>query len=219
MIPYPFSSPVVLTDVLFVQYGGHTGNSVQAQRTAAYHIAEKAVTEDVGTYLKPVTVTGTFSYDQTCPIRLEHAYINSVNAVFFFNIEEDMYWSVTGTGNCYVSLRNSDYGLVDLHQLMHGCGCGSPYKVQVSYNAGFSSGTAYQPDVLLALTTYADIILNEIIGYGNEAPGDIGVQSFSNQSYSENRISLMHTVYGDSARAQFAHKLLSKYRIYRYVGM
>jgi hypothetical protein len=73
--------------------------------------------------------------------------------------------------------------------------------------------------MLLALTTYASIILNEIVGYGNESPGDMGVQSFSNQEYRETRKTLLRTSFGTSARAQFAHGLITRFRKMRYVSL
>jgi hypothetical protein len=94
-----------------------------------------------------------------------------------------------------------------------------PYRIDVVYNVGFSSGTSHQPKVLMALTTYASIIMNEFLGYGNEAPGDIGVQEFSNQQYSEKRVKLINTVFGASPRAQFAHRLLTSLRKRRYVNL
>ena len=93
------------------------------------------------------------------------------------------------------------------------------YNVQIVYTAGLPSGTSFRSDVLLALTTYADIVINEITGYGNEAPGDIGVQDFSNQQYRESRVQLLRTQFGTSARAQFASKLLTSLRKMRYVGI
>ncbi len=75
------------------------------------------------------------------------------------------------------------------------------------------------PNFLLALTTYSQIILNEVLGYGNEAPGDIGVEDYQNMGYRENRMALFRTVYGSSPKALFAHRLLNDLRLYRQVGM
>jgi len=58
---YPYASPIILTDAIFTAYGGHTGSSATAQRTAAYLIAEMAATADIGSFLLPTTVTGTFA--------------------------------------------------------------------------------------------------------------------------------------------------------------
>jgi len=155
---------------------------------------------------------------------MDYRYINSVGLVRFFDEEETMYWSQTGTTNYYVSIRgDGKRGILDIDYWVSHCNCCTagqfPYKVQVIYNAGLQSGTSYHPDVLLALTTYADIILNEITGYGNEAPGDIGVQYYSNQEYRESRVALLRTQFGTSARAQFATKLLTRLRKLRFVGM
>ena len=223
MIPYPHTVPKILTDAIYTTYGGHTGSSTQAQRNAAYLEAEKTFTRDVGTYVIPTVVTGTFSYDLINAIHLEHTYINSVGALFFFDTEESNYYTVTTQNSPEWSIRNKDYGIVDIHYFVESCHCHSlgqyPYIVKVSYNAGLSSGTMYQSNVLLALTIYAEIVLNEIIGYGNEAPGDAGISSYQNQSYAERRYGLVNTSFGDSPRANFAHKLLNDLRIYRSAGI
>src|SRR5574342_529033 len=100
--------------------------------------------------------------------------------------------------------------MIDVHSLIGTCNCASdsnpyPYQIQVVYNAGLPSGTSYQPDVLMGLATYADIILNEIVGYGNEAPGDVGIESFNNVGYSEVR-RIRNTTFGSSPRAVFASR-------------
>lgn len=223
MIPYPYNTAQILTDDIYTAHGGHTGSSTAAQRQAAYLIAEKAVTLDIGTYLVPTTVTGSFSYDLYSPIKLEHTYINKVNALFFFDTEESNYYTITDQNSPYFSIRNNDYGIVDIHYFVGSCNCHSdgefPYIVKVSYTAGLASGTVYQADHLLGLSTYAEIILNEMLGFGNESPGDIGVQTFRNQQYSEMRIGMYDTVFGNSPRARFAHRMFDDLRIYRQVGI
>ena len=118
-----------------------------------------------------------------------------------------------GTANDDVTLLSDEYGTAII-----GCSI-YPFKAEFTYEAGLPSGTSYHPDILLGLTTYADIILNEIIGYGNEAPGDIGVQNYKNQQYTESRVELIRTTFGTSARAQFVHKLFTKLRKHRQVGL
>lgn len=221
---YPHSSPIIMTDDIFVAYGGHTGSSTLAQREAAYLISEMATSYDLETLLLPTVVTGTFTIAQISPIVTDWAYVNTVHRIRFFDTEESAYYTITGTDNIYASLRDGGYGIIDLHTLIGNCNCchGNweiPYIVEVAYTAGLPTGTANRADMLLALTTYSDIVLNEIVGYGNEAPGDVGVKSFSNQQYMESRVALLRTSYGTSARANFVHKLLTKLRKYRYVGM
>lgn len=220
---YPYNSAIILTDSIFVAYGGHTGSSTAAQRTAAYLIAEEVATDDLNAFLLPTRITGTYPYRPSALIT-DHAFVHSIDVVRFIDREETIYWATTGTSNIYVSLRDQDYGIVDIDYLLAGCNCHThdsmtPYQVQVIYTSGLPTGVANSSKVLLALTTYADIILNEIQGYGNEAPGDIGVQSFSNQDYKETRVHLFRTSFGSSAKAHFASRLLTSLRKYRYVGL
>jgi len=221
---YPYNAPIILTDTIYSLYGGHVTLGTNLTRNAAYRIAEMTASEDVGTLLLPTIVTGTFYYNPLRFITLDYEYVHRVYSVDFVDTEGDIYYTATGTMNVYTSLRDETYGILDIHQLVGNCHCnhghlGYPYQVRVAYQAGLPSGTSFQPDMLLALTTYADIIMNEIIGYGNEAPGDIGVQDYSNQQYSESRVGLIRTVFGSSARAQFAHRLISKLRKNNYVGL
>lgn len=217
---FPYSSPQILTDSIYISYGGHTGTSTIAQRSACYLLAEMAATNDLGTFLVSTRVTGTFMCAPE--ITLDFGHVNKVVQTKFISFDETVEETITGTGNDDVALRDAAYGLVDINT--YHCGiCTSsysyPYHLQIVYDVGLSSGTSYLPNILLALTTVADIMLNEIIGYGNEAPGDVGVASFSNQQYSEVRKELLNTAYGNSARANFAHKLLSGFRKYRQVGL
>lgn len=224
MMIYPYIYPLIMSDDIFQKYGGLLGDTIDEMRTAAYCIAEQFVSEDLNTFLLPTIVTGTYSYRST--LVLDHARVSKVILLRFYDVEEDLYWTVSGTANVYASLRDDgSYGLVDLHQVMANCqNCHAesgvlPYKIQVCYEAGFSSGTSHQSNILMALTMASKIMLNEMLGFGNEAPGDIGVKRYSNQDYSEGRVGLIRTVYGTSAQAQLIHKLLSSYRLYRYVGL
>jgi hypothetical protein len=122
---------------------------------------------------------------------------------------------VEGTDNSEVSLLNSDRGIIDIHYWTTQCRCNltisQPYKVQVVYESGLPTGTTIQEDMLLALTTAADIVLGEILGYGNEAPGAIGLKKFSDMEYSETRRPMVETPFGSSPRAQFITKLVSQH--------
>jgi hypothetical protein len=221
---YPFSSAFILDDTTFTAYGGDSTLGIAAQRAACYWLAEKKVSENLNTFLKPVTVTGTFA-QVGASIILDHAYINYVTTVRFIDTEEVIYFTASGTASEYFSLRNDVYGILDIHYLVAHCSvCHShgalnyPYQVQVVYNAGMPTGTSIMPDVLLALTTYAKLMLNEIIGYGNEAPGDVGIEEFSSQQYREVR-RIQNTDFGNSPQAIFANRLLRGLRKHRYVGM
>ena len=219
---YPFSTPQILTDTLFAKYGGDTTKGTSETRKLAFRLSEMSVTEDLNTFLLPTTVTGTFYPPFISPIITEHTYINQVILTRFFDSEEDIYWTISGTANVYVQLRDNERGIIDLEYLFANCNCHSiwqyPYQVQVVYNAGLPSGTTYQPDVMLALTTYADIMLNEMIGYGNEGAGDVGIERFQSQGYAEVR-RIKNTSFGSSPRAIFVSRLLQRLKKLRYVGL
>lgn len=220
---YPLSNPIILTDTIFTQYGGHPDSSSPAQRTAAYLMAEMAASRDLSTLLLPVIVTGTFTFN---PIQtqnglmLDYCYIRRVIATYFLDFDGNVYWGQTGTSNNYVAIREDDFGTIDINYMLNpGASSTYPYKIRVVYEAGLPTGTATRPDYLMAMTIYADLMLQEIIGYGNEAPGDIGVQKYANQEYREERIGLLRTTFGTSARANLAHRLLTGDRLHRYAGL
>jgi len=223
---YPYSSPIILTDDIFQKYGGDRGKiEADESYTAAYLLAEMAVWVELETFLLPTLVTGTqyFQFSNQ-PYKLEYTYVNSVSTIMFLDTKEYVYYTIDGTDNIHASLRNPTKGILDINTIIGNCACHHhgrlyPYQVQTVYTAGLPTGTANQPDIEMALVTYADIILNEMVGYGNESTGDIGVKSFDNQDYSEVRVALLRTSFGTSARAQFIKKLLNKYKVRRYVGL
>ena len=220
---YPYSAPIVITDDIYQAYGGDLSVGKTEQRQAVYWIAEEVASEDINSFLLPTIVSGTYLY-QSNVIVLDHAFVRRVIITRFIDYEEDIYYTISGTGNEYINLFNQERGMVDISYALTNCQCSShlrpnPYKVEIVYEAGLTSGTSFRPDMLLALTTYSSILMNEIVGYGNESPGDMGVQNFSNQEYRETRKTLLRTRYGTSARAQFVHRLLDRFRKMRYVSL
>lgn len=221
---YPYSSAFILNDATYLAYGGNTATSTAPQRNACYWIAERTLSEDLETFLKPTIITGTYLYNTLDKfITLDHSYVSRVIQTDFIDSQEKVYWSQTGSENLYIALRDDARGLVDIHYLIYSYNaltfCTYPYKIRIVYEAGLPTGTSTSPDILLALSTYSQIILNEIIGYGNEAPGDIGVQEFYNQQYREVRVKLTNTAFGSSAKAQFIKKLIEKYRKKRFLQL
>jgi hypothetical protein len=219
---YPYNSPIILTDTIFNDYGGHATLGTPAQRSAMYLLSEIMVSAELDTYLLPTTVTGTYSFLST--IMTEKAYVNSISQISFIDFEGRAYYTTAGTHNIYYSLRNDLFGIIDINAILTLCNCRSylqyPYQVQITYNAGLPSGTSYQPNVLMALVTYADILVNELIGYGNESPGDIGVQQFDSlRFYREQRVNLLQHTLGSSPRAAFATKLLTPLKMRRYAAL
>ena len=222
MNTYPYTTPIIMTDTIYSKYGGDATLGTSAQRAICYQIAERAVSDNLKTFLQPTTITGTFAR-VTPSIILDHAYINSVSVVRFIDTEEEIYFTASGTTSEYFSLRDDTYGIVDLHYLVGHCNCSHgvltyPYQVQIVYNTGLPTGTSHQPNVLMAIATYTTIMLNELVGYGNEAPGDVGVEQFSSQNYSETR-RLKNTDFGNSPKAIFVNRLLRDLRKHKFVGM
>ena len=221
---YPYGSAVIMNDTHFRNYGGDITKLDNNQRDFMYWLAEMKVCEDLDTFLIPTTVTGTFTYNPLKPFITTYTYVNSINVVRFLDRKETVYYSVSGTNNIYVSLRDDKRGIIDIDYLVGNCRCHthstpSPYQIQVIYNAGLPTGTSLQPTILFALTVYSDVLMNEIMGFGNESTGDIGVQEFRSQDYSEKRVALMRTTFGSSARANFVHGLLTGLRTLRHVGL
>ena len=219
---YPFTSPIILTDTIFGAYGGNLDGTTEPQREAAYLLAEERMTDAINSLPLRTMVTGTHVYSSIEPHRvvLEYAYVHNIYATRFIDFQNNIYYTVEGTDNVYVSLRDASRGIADIGYAMANCRCHSaarrsPYQVQFVYEAGLPSGTAYSSKVLLALTTYSKIIVNEIIGYGNEAPGDVGIIEFSNQDYREKRKELLNTAFGNSPQANFADGLLQPLKQHR----
>lgn len=214
---YPYNAPIILTDSIYLAYGGQTGNSNTTQRSAAYLIAEEEVSEDLDTLLLPTIVTGTHLYQPLQNYLLDYGYVTRLIQVDLLDVEEKSYFTVDDPSSLYASMLDYERGILGISPYCLGS-C-SPYKVRAIYETGLPSGTAYHSNILLALTTMANIFLNEIIGYGNEGVGDVGIQNFRNQQYYEERKFLLRTTFGQSAKAQFVHKLLGKFRKYRQSGL
>ena len=215
---YPYNASFILDDTSFLAYGGLVGTSTLAQRKAAYYVAEREMTEHIGTFLKPTTVTGTYFWYTADPLELEYGYVRSINGVILKDAENLLYAYTASDISKYVLLRNWKAGYVDILLTPTGwvhCNPVFPYTFEVSWNCGLLTGSAVAPDMLMALTMVAQINLNEIVSDGtliNEGIGDIGVQEFSNQFYHEIRTKLGHSIFGNSAKANKAADLTRHFR-------
>lgn len=207
---YPHSSPLILNDSIFVQYGGQTGSFTQAQRTAAYLIAEQQATTYLNTFLLPTTLTGTWG--QAGRIVTDYGYVSEIKSVFILSKDSLTNCTLQSDSGC-VFVWDDTFGYLDVGCMLNYCNCNNyivPYQVRVAYTAGLPTGVANQPAVLLALTMAATINLNEMIFPSqNEGAGDIGIESFISLDYSEKRKALKNTAFGNSARAQKIAQLLS----------
>lgn len=216
MQEYPYSTAQIINDAVFLAYGGETGTSTSGQRNAAYFIAEKQMSEHIGTLLVPTTVTGSW-YQPTNfnPLVTDYGHVTEVKSVFV-NTSTLIDCTLTANQACAL-IRNDGYGYLDVIYILSVCNCtnifGVPYSVSVAYTAGLPTGTSMQPDMLLALTMAAQINLNEMDNHTlhNEGAYDIGVQRFNSLGYSEERVKLGHNAFGSSAAAQKIANLVKGY--------
>jgi hypothetical protein len=221
---YPFSSPLFLTDSVFLNYGGQTGTSTSFARAAAYFIAEKEMSSHLHTLLQPTDISGSFNWNAGNPFEMDWGNINTIYGVSIQTSFNTIYNYTPNDMQRAVFIRNAKYGIVDIAQwpLMYQVGATAfpvtyytPYSVTVSYNAGMPTGSSIQPDMLWCLTMAAQLVLNEMSTDGflaNETPGGIGVQQFSNELYSEKRTLLGASIFGNSPIAQQITRLVSSYR-------
>lgn len=211
---YPYSTPQILTDSLFVQYGGQTGTSTVAQRQAAFVMAEEQMTEHLSAFLVPTIVSGSAWYRGGTLFETEYGHVQQVlyvqaKTVSQLNpLDTNIY-----TGSALI--RNAEYGYIDITFPAYYAGCynGLLYENMVVYQSNLSTGTVSGPVMLAALTIAAQVNLNEMdVSLANEGVGDVGIQSFSNQGYSEQRVKLGRNAFGSSALAQRAARLVKKLR-------
>ena len=218
---YPFSTPIILNDVIFSMYGGKgTGTFTNAQLQAAYQIAEQETVNYIGTFLLPTIVTGTYSSVPTHIHRIatDYGYVSRILSVTVKTQK------VTQANGCELVdndgcafIYNDTFGYLDVHQLQSQCGCASwpndPYLYQIAYEAGLPTGTANLPSMLLAMTMVAQITLNEmfpgLVGQ-NESTGDAGIQEYESFGYHERRTAhaLTRTAFGGSAQSSKAAQLI-----------
>lgn len=223
---FPYYSPIILNDRVFSQQGGQGTGSFPAQVLQdSYLTAEIQVTNYIGTFLLPITVTGTYPFMHQSRIVTDYGYVQqllSVNILTRQSCVECGLASAEGAGYIY----QDTFGYVDFRQLSSICGwswwgypyspyviSSQPYQIQVAYTAGLPSGTSTLPPVLRALTILAQVDLNDKfpgqVGQ-NESVGAVGIQSFKALDYSETRAdhALVKTALGDDAQSQRAKKLL-----------
>lgn len=224
MVVYPYSSPIILTDSIYVAYGGQTGTMSSAQRNAAYLIAEKRATNYLGTFLLPTVVTGTYPYKSNNFIITEYGYVQSIKSAKLLSANNLNTCELSSTDGC-VFIFEDTFGYLNFSCIQTQCNCAGwswPYQYQIAYEAGLPTGTASQPDVLLALTMIAQETLNEMTyPSANETAGAQGVEAWSSLEYSEKRKPWAKTSLGASAQSAFAAGLLKSAvkRAIPYIGL
>ncbi len=215
MQEYPYHSPVVLTDDIFVKYGGQTGTATQAQRQVAYLLAEEQLTEHLGSFIVPTIITGSAMRENGRTFVLDYGHVQNVLLVNMVTVQNTNPLTL-GYYTGAALIIEPQYGYIQVYEpSMYGV----LQSMSVVYESGLATGTYTNPAVLSALTIAAQINLNEMdVSLSNESTADIGVQQFSNQSYSEMRVKLGVNSFGNSALAQRAARLVKKYRSKPSIG-
>lgn len=218
----------VLTDDLFIMFGGNPSTSNDFQRQAAYAMAEHQATLEIKTFLRPTIVTGTYSWPYDSRLMLKHTHLNrviSVTAVHDAGCDcaDD---ATELTGCAWVKHREA--AIIDIRECGNtiqascsGCSCGrggvGPFQARVVYEAGLPTETLQEPNLLMGLVTAAGLALEQMVDphKAEGGPGDPGVQSYSSLGYSESRTPLKMTAFGASARANYAARMLKPYKFKR----
>jgi hypothetical protein len=223
---FPYTSPIILNDIVFSQQGGQgTGTFASAILQDSYLTAEIQVTNYLGTPLLPITMTGTYPFMHQQRIVTDFGYVQQILSVGIQTRQNCQDCGLTINEGCGYIYQDT-YGYIDFRQLASICGWSwwgypfapyvvsyQPYEIQVAYVAGLPSGTANLPPVLRALTILAQVDLNDkfpgLVGQ-NESVGAVGIQEYKALDYSERRAdhALIKTALGDDAMSQRAKKLL-----------
>lgn len=223
MVEYYHLAPVILTDSLFFTYespGCYTGTA--AQRNAAYLLAEQQMMREIGTFLVPTTVTGTYLWPVPYePIVLLHNRVHSVDRLVVNTFDDACSCDLTENEGC-ASIR-SGYGYIDPRMVERAyrsfCSCspGVLYTMVVTYTAGLPTGVAANDTSLqMALAMAANIMLQELVQPGSQENQMAGITSWSAQGYSESRRSeVVATAFGYGPKAQMISNMVSHLKLYR----
>lgn len=227
MVIYPFSGPIILNNQDFIDCGGQTGTFTNVQLRSSYWLAEMAVSAYIGTLLLPTIVTGTYPVAHSSRIKVDYGYVSEIMGVSILTRENPSNCDLTVREGCGYIYEDT-FGYIDFKRISSICSCNwwwmgspypsynvvsNPYQVRIAYKAGLPTGTANQPGILEALTTLAQIDLNEkvpgLVGM-NESPGDAPLTRFRSIDYAEGRKINMfiRTNMGQSSKVMRAKQLI-----------
>ncbi len=223
-LPYLVTGTSVLTEQIFIDYGGQTGTATNAQVNAALQMGEQFAIQEIRTFLVPTSISGTFAWPADDRLLLPHTHIRSVDSLTAIHEAGcDCADDQVEISGCAWIL---DYqaGIISLRECggnvrtpSISCNCSYPdayggrLLYQIVYEAGIQAGlVAANSSALMGLVTAADLALEQIVDpQGAEAgPGDASVSSFSDTGYSESRQFLLMTSFGGSPRANYAARML-----------
>jgi len=222
-IIYPYSTPQILTEAVYATYNGWSGSASPEQLEAAFVMSEENATAELGSYLLPTTTTGT----ATLPILdqvlvLPYGHVSSVAAVRVVAHQYGQCEDVFTAGVSCAYILDEYAGIISLRGLGSICPCAyqgpPPYRVELVFTSGLPAGKAVStPNILHALTIAAQLALEQIIdpAAAEGGPGDPGVQAWRSLGYQEQRTPLRDTAFGSSPRANYAARLLGRYKVRR----
>lgn len=203
---------VLLNDNIFALHGGDIDGSNQFQRGIAYSVAESMVSAYLGAPLEPTHLSGTFNIPPDHKnIVLTNSYLTSILEVGYVFLNEHKTIS-----NSFLLSYADEYGIIPfkyIYDYMNYC-WPDDNRLFVSYLAGMPTGTFSNPMYMQGLVIVAQNVLFEISDPSSleSGPGDVGIRSFANNGYSENRFSLINTIFGNSAAVQKVRKYFAPIR-------
>lgn len=202
------TTPVILTDEIFAEYGGDTGSVAAAIRQNAYAITETMLQQSTRCFLSPTTVTGTYPINADGIYQLRYAALREVKSVRF--------WSSDGScdkvfaDGCAV-IVNANNSVVRISSVDCTCGTGGigvVKNVDIVYESGVDVGD--YPNVRLGLVIAAKKVLEQITDPDAAlgGAGDPEVKSFSDTGLSISYGKTIPSVFGASPEMQLATKLI-----------
>jgi hypothetical protein len=224
MQPYQKTQPCVLTDDIFVRFGGQTGTSTPDQRLIAYTISEELVESHLNTPLCPTQITGSYYWPQyvgDSRLQLDVTYLQHVDQVISMALQ-NCNCDLLSRSGCAIVIEQytAIVSIVACANYCWGC-CGSnygyaPFLVQIVYTAGLDYPLNHDLMLLQALVTLAN---NELAHLTNSASGcisfpeDSNITSFSSLDYSESRkLPNVTNIFGSSPLAQYLARMLRKFK-------
>lgn len=219
---YPHTSPLILTEAMYAEYGGVSGSATQAQLNNAFLIAEQKMTRYIGSFLLPTIITGTYPYNYSQFIATDYGYVHRVLSANVLSLNNLQTCTLQTDSGC-VFIFDDTFGYLNFSCVNSICGCNTwkqPYQFQVAYEAGLPTGTANQAPFEHALVIIAELALNEMLyPRMNEGAGDIGIEAWSGLDYSETRKKNPRTALGESPRANYAASLVKQYKVKRAIRL
>lgn len=221
-LPYLVTGTSVLTEAIFIEYGGQTGTATTGQINNALQMAEQFAIQEIGTFLVPTVVSGTFAWPIHERINLPHRHVRTVSSVTAIHEAGcDCADDQVELSAC-AWIMDYQAGIVSLRECGNyiggsiACGCtgdgyGEPLQYQIVYEAGIQAGlVAANASALMGLTVAADLALEQIIDpEGAEGgAGDPSLTNFSDTGYSASRQFLFMTAFGGSPKANYAARML-----------